>query len=270
MEPRKVLLTGAAGRIGSVLRPALRGELDELRLSDLREPDGVVAPETFVRADLADADAVLRAVDGVDAVVHLGAVPDEAPFGAIAGPNLHGAFAVFDACRRTGVRRVVYASSNHATGFYPVGEPLDGTWPPRPDGLYGASKVFGEALGRMFSERFGLEVVCLRIGSFRPAPGERRELSTWLSHGDAVRLVRAALTADAIGFEIVYGVSANTRAWWPLSEAARRIGYAPRDDAEAFADELAGVGEDYRFQGGPNTALEHGGWAGGSGTAPAG
>ena len=169
--------------------------------------------------------------------MHLGAVPDEAPFEQIAGPNLHGAFHVFEACRRAGVKRVVFASSNHATGMYPVGEPLDGHQPPRPDGLYGASKVFGEALGRMYVDRFGLSVVCLRIGSFQPRPRERRELATWISHADTVRLVRAALTADDVGFAIVYGASANTRRWWPPDDA---IGYEPQDDAEDFADEIEG------------------------------
>lgn len=258
MDPRRVLITGARGRIGSVLAPGLRDGLDELRLSDLEAPERLHDPETFVAADLTDARAVARAVEGVDAVVHLGAVPDEAAFDVLAGPNLHGTYHVFEACRRAGVKRVVYASSNHATGMYPAGAPLDGTQVPRPDGLYGASKVFGEALGRMYAEKFGLEVVCLRIGSFRPRPSERRELSTWLSHDDCVRLVRAALTADGVGFEIVYGVSANTRAWWPPENV---IGYVGNDDAEAYAGELADEGEDYPFQGGPNAAPGHGGWA---------
>jgi uronate dehydrogenase len=251
----RVLITGAAGRIGTVLRAGL--EFD-LRLTDVVEPEGLTADESFVPADLTDAAAVDRAVEGADAVVHLGAVPDEAPFAELAGPNLHGTFHVLDACRRFGARRVVFASSNHATGMYPVGEPLDGGWLPRPDGLYGASKVWGEALGRMFAERFGLEVVCLRIGSFRPRPTQRRELATWLSHGDAVRLVHAGLTAPDVRFEIVYGVSANTRAWWPLTGA---LGYAPQDDAEAYAAEIEHLGDSYERQGGPNTAPEHGGWA---------
>ena len=160
---------------------------------------------------------------GVDAVVHLGAVPDEAPFErsparTCTAPTTSSRRAGGTACGAWST-----PSSNHATGIYPVGEPLDGTYPPRPDGLYGASKVFGEALGRMYCDRFGLSVVCLRIGSFRPRPRERRELSTWLSHADAVRLVRAALTAD-VDFAIVYGGSANTRRWWPPDTA---IGFAP-------------------------------------------
>ena len=238
----RVLITGATGRIGSVLREGL-DDLD-LRLTD-RE------------VDVADLAAVEASVAGMDAVVHLAAVPDEAAFAELALPNLHGAYNVFEACRRAGVPRVVYASSNHATGLYPVGEPLDGSYPPRPDGLYGASKVWGEALGRMYAEKFGLAVVCLRIGSFRPRPQEQRELATWLSHGDCVRLVRAALTAD-VRFEIVYGASANTRAWWPL---VNTIGYVPVDNAEDFASEIDGVGPVYEFQGGPNAAPGHGGWA---------
>jgi uronate dehydrogenase len=249
----KVLITGAAGRIGTVLT---RGLEHELRLTDHVELDD----PRFVPADLTDAAAVERVVDGVDAVVHLGAVPDEAPFDTIAGPNLHGPFHVFDACRRLGVRRIVYASSNHATGMYPVGEPLTEDVVPRPDGLYGVSKVYGEALGRMYVDRFGLEFVALRIGTFDERPPNRRALATWLSHADAVRLVDAALTAPDVGFTIVYGASANTRRWWPLDDAARRIGYEPRDNAEDYADELD-EGPHYDRQGGPNTDPSHGGWA---------
>lgn len=256
MQPRRVLITGARGRIGTVLRPALREGLDELRLSDLTAPEDLLAPETFAAADLTDKAAVQAAVEGVDAVVHLGAVPDEAPFEEIAGPNLHGVFHVFEAARRAGVARVVFASSNHASGMYPVGVPLDGSQRARPDGLYGASKAYGEALGSMYADRFGLSVVCLRIGSFQPRPRERRELSTWLSHADAVRLVQAALTADDVGFAIVYGASANTRRWWPPDQA---IGFEPLDDAEVYAAELEG--DDYPYQGGPNAARDHGGWA---------
>ena len=238
-----------------MLRPALRSGLTELRLSDLTDPDDLVAARDLVPGGSEDFDAVCRAVEGVDAVVHLGAVPDEAPFAKIAGPNLHGTFHVYEACRRAGVKRVVFASSNHATGMYPIGEPLDASVTPRPDGIYGATKVWGEALGRMFVDRFGLSVVCLRIGSFRERPTEERELSTWLSPADGVRLVQAALTAD-VDFAIVYGASANTRRWWP---ADTLIGFAPLDDAEAFADGLPA--SDYERQGGPNTRPEHGGWA---------
>ncbi len=251
----RVLITGARGRIASVLRPALREGVDELRLSDLTDVEDPVAPETSFPADLADFEAVCAVVEGVDAVVHLGAVADEAPLDALAGPNLYGTFHVFEAARRAGVQRVVFASSTHATGMYPVGAPLDGTVTPRPDGIYGASKVWGEALGRMFADRFGLSVVCLRIGLFGDRPADQRELSSWLSRADGVRLVQAALTAD-VDFAIVYGASANTRRWWPPDT---EIGFVPLDDSEVFAD---GLPESvYTVQGGPNSAREHGGWA---------
>jgi uronate dehydrogenase len=256
MQPRRVLITGASGHIGTVIRPALREGVEELRLSDLTEPEALQAPENYVHADLTDFGAVQRAVEGVDAVVHLGAVPNEAPFEVIAGPNLHGVYHVFEACRRAKVRRIVYASSNHASGMYAPGVPLDGSQRPRPDGLYGASKAYGEALASMYVDRFGLSIVCLRIGSWRPRPGEKRELSTWLSHADGIRLVQAALTADDVDFAIVYGASANTRRWWPPDQ---EIGFAPQDDAEVFAAELDGP--DYPYQGGPNAAFDHGGWA---------
>src|SRR3954466_7381366 len=190
MEPRRVLITGASGHIGTVIRPALRAGVEELRLSDLTEPEDLQAPETLVHAGLNDFDAVQRAVDGVDAVVHLGAVSNEAPFEVIAGPNLHGVFHVFEACRRANVKRIVYASSNHASGMTPVGVPLDGSERARPDGLYGASKAYGEALGSMFVDRFGLSIVCLRIGSFRPKPGGQRELPTGHSHASGGRVAQ--------------------------------------------------------------------------------
>jgi uronate dehydrogenase len=236
-----VLLTGAAGRIGSALRPGLC-ELDglqELRLSDVEPLTPRHAAETVAPADLRDAGAVLRAADGVDAIVHLGGVPGEADLATLAGPNLHGAFHALDAARRTGARRVVLASSNHVTGFEPATRRLAGHEPPRPDSLYGATKAFGEALGSLFADKFGLEVVCLRIGSFAERPREPRELSSWLSPGDGLRLVSACLTAPSpLGFRVVYGASANTRGWWDL-DPARELGYAPQDDAEAFASELA-------------------------------
>ena len=255
----RVLLTGAAGRVGSCLRAGLRGELIELRLSDLRSLSPLAANETEAPADLRDFEAVARAVAGVQAVVHLGAVPDEADFETIAGPNLHGVFHVFEAARRAGVRRVVFASSNHATGFYPTAQRLTGAEPVRPDGLYGASKAYGEALGHMYADRFGLEVISVRIGSFAERPTQPRHLSTWLSRADAVRLFEACLTASDVGYAVVYGVSANDRGWWDLGPA-RALGYEPRDNAEDYAAEV-GDGDAGEPQGGPNAAVDHGGWA---------
>jgi len=252
-----VLITGAAGAIGSYLRKGLRPLVDELVLTDVRaiEPE---PNERFVPADLADRDAIARAVQGVDAVIHLGAVPTEAPFDELVGPNLVGTFNVFDETRRAGARRIVFASSNHATGFYPVEHTLTEREPTRPDSLYGVTKVYGEALGRLYVDKFGMEVVCLRIGTFAERPRQLRDLATWLSPGDAVRLVAASLSAPDVGFRVVYGASANTRRFWDLTSGLD-IGYEPQDDAERYAGDVGGT--PHEFQGGAFTARDAGGWA---------
>ena len=259
-EFRRVLLTGAAGRIGSVLREGLRPQLEELRLSDREhlEPEPGTS-ETYVQADLVDAAAVARAVDGVDAVIHLGGIPDEAAFADLLGPNLAGTFNVFEAARRAGVGRVVYASSNHATGFYRTDDRLAGEVPPRPDSLYGVTKVFGEAVGRLYADKFGLQVVAVRIGSFEDKPSEPRHLHTWLSPGDGVRLFTASLSPARFQFLAIYGVSANTRSWWPRGEAEEVLGYRPQDNAEDYANDIPNA--DAAFQGGRFTAPDYGGWS---------
>jgi uronate dehydrogenase len=251
------MITGAAGAIGSCLREGLRPTVDELVLTDARvlEPTG---HERFVQADLADRDAVLRAAEGVDAVIHLGGIPTEASFDDLLGPNLIGTFNVFDAARRGGASRIVFASSNHATGFYPVQQRLTGRDSPRPDTLYGVTKAYGEALGSLYADKFGLDVICIRIGSFAERPRQVRELATWLSHPDAVRLFAACLSARSVGFRVVYGASANTRLNWDLS-AARELGYEPQDDAERFVAELGG--EPHGLHGGSYTDRDVGGWA---------
>jgi uronate dehydrogenase len=235
-----VLLTGAAGRIATALREPLRDAFDQVILSDVA-PIESVAPNEVVRpADLADREAVRAAAEGADAVVHLGAVPQEAPFDELAGPNLHGTYHVLEAARLAGARRVVLASSMHATGFYPTTQRLVGNEPVRPDSLYGVTKVFAEALGRLYADKFAMEVACLRIGTFGERPSDATALSCWLSPADAGRLVIACLTAPDLRYEVVYGVSANRRAWWATAPG-RRIGYEPRDDAETFAAEIEGV-----------------------------
>jgi uronate dehydrogenase len=253
----RVLMTGAAGDIGSCLREGLRPLVNELVLTDLR-PLAPVAGERFVQADLADRDEMLDAAEGVDAVIHLGGIPSEAPFDELLGPNVVGTFNVFEAARRNEVPRVVFASSNHAAGFYPVQETLSGREAARPDTLYGVTKAYGEALGHLYVDKFGLDVVCIRIGGFLERPLQVRDLSTWLSHGDAVRLFVACLTAPDVGFRVVYGASANTRLRWDLSPA-RELGYEPQDDAERYAGEVAG--EPHEWHGGSFTARDVGGWA---------
>ena len=235
---KTILLTGATGRIGRSLRPALRGDYRLILFNRSDIPD-LASNETLIRGDLADAAAVERAARGADAIVHMGAVATVKGFRELLLPaNILGAYNIFEAARVCGVRRVVYASSHHAVGYYPAGEPIDDRVPVRPDSMYGVTKCFGEAMGRFYAEKAGLEVVCQRIGAFRERPIEERHLAVWISPGDMERLVRASVEAPGVTFEIVYGVSNNTRRWWDLRRAEQVLGYRPQDDAEAYAKEI--------------------------------
>lgn len=227
------LVTGAAGRIGS----DLCGRLVGLGW-DVRGFDRVAAAgRGLVVGDLTDPQALGAAVAGCAAIVHLAGQPTEAPWPVVRDANLEGTYQLFEAARRHRVPRVVYASSNHAVGFTPVGSELPADIPPRPDTLYGVSKVFGEALARYYVERYGLRVACLRIGTFAPTPPDLRSLSTWLSPADCARLVDACLRSADLRFAQVWGISANTRRTWSLAEG-ERLGYFPVDDAERHAGDL--------------------------------
>jgi uronate dehydrogenase len=239
---RRLLLTGAAGEIGSVLRPALRSTAAELRLHDLRPIADLAAKETALQGDIAGPGVAAAAMEGVDCVVHLAGIPRETGGTPeeILHANVIGAHAVFAAARDAGVKRLVFASSNHTIGFHPADRMVGTTEPPRPSGLYGASKVWGEALGRLFADKHGIEVACLRIGAFRARPGNARELGGWISHRDMAELARCCVTAPAFHFLVLYGVSANTRAKWGLDQAARaHVGFVPGDNAEDHAAEIA-------------------------------
>jgi len=238
----RVLVTGAAGRIGGYLRPRLARPGRTLRLLDVVEVDDVGPGEEAVTASVTDLDAAVAACADVDAVVHLGGHSGEEAWEDILAANVHGTYVVFEAARRAGVGRVVYASSNHAVGFHPGTDPVPDGLSPRPDTYYGVSKATGEALGSLYHDRYGLDVVCLRIGTCRDRPTDVRGLETWLSPDDCGRLVEAALTCPSPGFRIVWGVSANTRRRWALA-GAHELGYRPRDDAEAFAAEVGGHGD---------------------------
>jgi uronate dehydrogenase len=227
----EILLTGAAGRIGT----ALRDRLPDLGWT-VRSFDRVAVPGGLV-GDLSSSADLNAAVDGVSAIVHLAGMPTEAPWPAIRDANFDGLVNLFEAARRAGVPRVVLASSNHATGFTPVTPELGTDLPPRPDTLYGVSKVFAEALGHYYVDRYGLQVACLRIGTFADRPDDMRTLSTWLSPDDCARLVDAGLRSAALTFSVVWGVSANTRRTWSL-EPGRALGYEPQDDAEVYAATL--------------------------------
>jgi len=235
---KTILLTGGSGRIGRCLRYALR---DEYRLVLFnRSAIADLGPnETLVRGDTTDAAAVEAAARSADVIVDMAGVSDVAPFRETLLPtNILGTYNVFEAARLAGVRRVIYASTHHVVGYYPAGERLDETAPYRPSSMYGVTKCFAEATGRLYADKAGLQVVCLRIGFFQDRPLEERHLAVWISPGDMARLVRSAVEAPGIRYEIVYGTSNNTRRWWNLSRAREVLGYAPQDDAEVYAAEL--------------------------------
>ena len=254
----RILLTGAAGQLGTVLREALAPHCESLRITDIA-PLGSPRPrEEAVVCDLADAEAVHDMCRGVDAIIHLGGIPGETEWPRLLQSNIAGTINIYEGARQACVDRVIFASSNHAIGLYPTDRTLSHLTPPRPDSRYGLTKAFGEDLAALYAYKHGIRSLCLRIGSCFPRPDNRRALSTWLSYADFVRLIHVGLTADYV-FEIAYGVSNNTRAWWDNS-AARRLGYDPQDNAEAYAAEVEHVVHDDEIartrQGGSHAAAE--------------
>jgi uronate dehydrogenase len=229
----RLLLTGAAGGLGRVLRPRLARLCRILRVSDIAAMEAAGAGEEVVVAPLQDAAAVQALVAGVEAIVHLGGISVEGPFEPILEANIVGVWNLYEAARRHGTKRIVFASSNHVTGFYRQDEVIRPSDPMRPDGHYGLSKAFGENLSRFYFDRYGIETACLRIGSSFPEPKDRRMLATWLSYDDLERLVVASLTAPVVGHSVVYGMSDNTATWWDNTSAAH-LGYRPRDSSEPF------------------------------------
>lgn len=234
---KKLVLTGAAGSLGSRLRAPLAAMCDELLSTDIVDSlDDLAANETYVKADIADMAAVEPLLEGADMVIHFGAVVDEAPFEELLGPNFIGAYNVWEAAYRHGVRRVVYASSIHAVGMYPKNEAIGIDVPHRPDTFYGLAKCFAEDLGRMYWEKREIESVCLRIYSCAPVSNPRA-VGSWLSYDDMIQLVEKSITTPITGFSVVYGISDNDRA--PVDNSgARHLGYRPKDNAEQFAAEI--------------------------------
>lgn len=249
------MLTGAGGRIARVLRPELAARVGRLRLVDLV----AIAPEhpgeESAVADLRDQAAVEAALAGADGVLHLGAIADEADFHDLADVNIVGTFHVLEAARRHGIGRVLIASSNHVTGLYPTAATIGPELPVRPDGLYAVSKVAGEALGRLYAEKFGLGVACLRIGSFELEPRETRHVATWLSPADALAAFVAAMTAPGLGYAVFYASSRNARGWWDLG-AGEALGFDPHDDGERWAGALGAPERDGGAQGGPHATVD--------------
>ena len=230
----RLLLTGAAGALGRMLRPRLKAHCQTLRVSDISELEAAKTGEEVMPAlALQDAQAVDKLLDGVDGVVHLGGVSIERPFDEILPANIVGMYNLYEAARKNGTRRIVFASSNHVTGFYKQSETVSPTMPVRPDGYYGLSKAFGENIARFYFDRYGIETVCLRIGSSIPEPKDRRMLATWLSYDDLERLVLASLSAPVVGFSVIYGMSDNPAVWWD-NASAKHIGFKPKDTSGVF------------------------------------
>jgi uronate dehydrogenase len=234
---QRVLITGAGGGIGRVLRESLRGVYPILRLSDRLALAPARDGEEVDTTELSDMAAVERMVEGVDGIVHLGGNSGEGPWPVILQSNIVGLYNVFEAARRAGVGRIVMATSNHAVGFYPRNETIDHRVVPRPDSRYGVSKAFSEALASLYADKHGIGFLCVRIGNFGERPIDKRRLAIWISPRDLTQLVRIGLEHPAVRYEIVYGVSNNRRSWYDNSNAYR-LGYRPQDDSEPWAAEV--------------------------------
>ena len=232
---QSVLMTGASGGIGTRLRTLLKGVYPRLRLSDLKPPADLKADEEFVAADLADMAAVEKAVAGIEGIIHLGGFSVEGPWDVIHSANIVGCYNLFEAACRHKVQRVVFASSNHAVGFYPRRRRIGVRDPVRPDSRYGVSKAFGEALGSLYATKHGMRVTSIRIGNFGDEPVDERRLSIWLKPEDLAQLVRISLEHPDIRCQIFFGASDNARGWWDNAEAFR-FGYRPGGRAEEFRD----------------------------------
>ena len=233
----KIVLTGAAGRLGSYLREPLSKMADSLVSTDIVDDIGALYDgESYMQGDLASLDDMMKVTKGADMVVHFGAFVDEGPFEKLLGPNFIGAYNIWEAAHRNGARRVVYASSIHAVGMYPKNEFIGIDVPHRPDTFYGLAKCFAEDLGRMYWEKRGMESVCMRILSCAQVTNPRA-VGSWLSYDDLIHLVERSITTPITGFSIVYGVSNNDRA--PVDNSgASHLGYRPKDNAEQFAEKI--------------------------------
>ena len=260
---KTLLITGAAGGLGTILRRELKGWTDCLRLSDITEIENRQEGEEIIQCDIGDLDSVIRLVDGADGVVHLGGKSVEGEFETILHANIRGTYHVFEAARKCGGKRILFASSNHTIGFHDREVRLDGKSERRPDSLYGLSKCFGEDLARYYFDKFGVESVSVRIGSCFPEPLDRRMLATWLSPRDFAELVKCIFEAERVGASMVYGVSANEQQWWDNSHAVF-LGWKPQDSSERYRAKIEAAHQrkasddpSVRFQGGGFAAAGH-------------
>jgi uronate dehydrogenase len=234
-QMRRILMTGASGGIGTALRKLLPPIYPDLTLSDLTAPADLGTHEVFKVAELSDLAQVEAICEGVHGILHFGGVSGEGPWSNVLQSNIIGCYNLFEAARKKGVKRVVFASSNHAVGFYPRHHRIGTDVTARPDSRYGVSKVFGEAVGALYADKHGLGVTCLRIGNFGDKPLDHRRLSIWLKPEDLVLLCRIGLDHPDIHFEIFYGASHNERSWWD-NHRAYDLGYRPTGRAEDFRE----------------------------------
>lgn len=251
-----LLLTGAGGTLGRWLRPRLIEQYGALRSTDIVDCGPALPKEEIVTADLGDFDAVDKLCRGVGRIVHFGGISYETTFDKILRANIQGTYNIFEAARRHGAGPIVYASSNHATGYYTRDDRLDTEVRTRPDSLYGVSKAFGEDIASMYFDKYRVRSASLRIGTARPDPQDIRQLSTWQSYEDLLRMIEACFAAPDLGRTVLYGVSNNDRNWWSNSTSPE-VDYRPQDNAETFADKIAPDGDkrdieapEFKYQGG--------------------
>lgn len=262
---KTILMTGAAGGVGAFLRKELRDKY-AFRLSDRKFIGDLAENETFLPADLVDIDAVRRAVEGVNGIIHLGAFSVEGSWERIRDANIVGTYNLYEAAREAGVKRIVFASSNHAVGFYERSVTIDHTVYPKPDSRYGVSKVFGEALASLYADKYGVETLCVRIGNVAEKPIDQRRLGIWISPSDLAQLMEIGMAHPDIRFEIVYGMSeCAPHAWWD-NRNAFRLGYRPRDCSDDYTEEVlrslpkeSGDSRAIKYQGGSFVSTESGG-----------
>jgi NAD+ dependent glucose-6-phosphate dehydrogenase len=240
MAKKRVLITGAAGRIGSSLAESLRDRYDLRVLYNRTIPERPPVDDVHV-ADVSDYAALAPALAGVDAVVHMAADPSpRATWESVRDKNIAGTYNVYEAARAAGCRKVVFASTNHVMGMYDRDRqwPIYADQPVRPDSLYGVSKAFGETLGRYYADQHGLSVICLRIGWFLTEPRDEIGLWMWLSPRDCAQVVWRSIESP-LPYGVFYAISRNSRRHWDITETIERLGYRPEDDSEAYADRIA-------------------------------
>ncbi|MCD6009892.1 NAD-dependent epimerase/dehydratase family protein [Halomonas sp. IOP_31] len=259
----RLLVTGAAGGMGRLIRPQLATLAKQVRLSDIGDLGEAASHEELVTCDLADAQAVSSLVEGCDAIIHLGGVSLEKPWNSILQANIIGTYNLYEAARQHGKPRIIFASSNHTTGYYERTQKLDTQVPHRPDSIYGVSKCFGEDLACLYYHKFDIETLSVRIGWCHPKPTDTRKLAIWLSGEDFVSLAQRALSAPKLGYTVVYGASNNSEQWWDNSKASF-LGWVPKDSSEPWREEIEGAAPEIDpqdptviFQGGPFATFGH-------------